>query len=56
MIAEETREAARRAARLGRIEYRDLPHVTDVAEAKAAGMPLVTKAADARARGRGGGA
>ena len=26
----ETRDAARRAAKLVKIEYRDLPHVTDV--------------------------
>lgn len=42
-VIAETRDAARRAARLARIDYRDLPHVTDVAEAKAAGQPLVTK-------------
>src|SRR5690606_22770232 len=29
-VVAETREAARRAAKLARITYRDLPHVTDV--------------------------
>jgi len=38
-----TREAARRAAKLVRIEYRDLPHVTDVDAAIAAGGTLVTE-------------
>ena len=33
----ETREAARRATRLAVIEYADLPHVTDIAGAKAGG-------------------
>ncbi|ASY65647.1 Xanthine dehydrogenase, molybdenum binding subunit (plasmid) [Sinorhizobium sojae CCBAU 05684] len=36
-----TRDAARRAAAKARIEYRDLPHVTDVLEAAAADYPLV---------------
>ncbi|ODR92024.1 xanthine dehydrogenase molybdopterin binding subunit [Sinorhizobium alkalisoli] len=36
-----TRDAARRAAAKVRIEYRDLPHVTDVVEAAAANYPLV---------------
>ncbi len=39
----ETRESARRAARLARIEYRDLPHATDVDAALAAGGHLVTE-------------
>jgi xanthine dehydrogenase large subunit len=39
----ETREAARRAAKLARIEYRDLPHVTDVEAAVVAGGKLVTE-------------
>jgi xanthine dehydrogenase large subunit len=39
----ETREAARRASRLARIEYRDLPHRTDVDAARAAGGRLVTE-------------
>lgn len=38
-----TREAARRAAKLVKIEYRDLPHVTDVDAAVAAGGKLVTE-------------
>jgi xanthine dehydrogenase large subunit len=37
------RDAARRAAKLVRIEYRDLPHVTDVAAAMRAGGALVTE-------------
>ncbi|MDB5540282.1 MAG: aldehyde oxidase [Devosia sp.] len=37
------REAARRAAKLVKIEYRDLPHVTDVDAAIAAGGKLVTE-------------
>jgi xanthine dehydrogenase large subunit len=39
----ETREAARRAAKLARIEYRDLPHATDVEAAMIAGGKLVTE-------------
>ena len=39
----ETREAARRACRLARIEYRDLPPVIDVDAALAAGGKLVTE-------------
>ena len=42
-VVAETRDAARRAARLARIDYRPLPHVTDVAEAIAADYPLVTE-------------
>jgi xanthine dehydrogenase large subunit len=42
-VVAETREAARRAARLAIVEYRDLPFVTDVAEAEEAGYPLVTE-------------
>jgi len=38
-----TREAARRAARLAKITYADLPHVTDVDAALAAGGKLVTE-------------
>ncbi|MGV3491793.1 MAG: xanthine dehydrogenase molybdopterin binding subunit [Devosia sp.] len=38
-----TREAARRAAKLVKIEYRDLPHFTDVDGAIAAGGRLVTE-------------
>jgi xanthine dehydrogenase large subunit len=36
-----SRDAARRAAARVRIEYRDLPHVTDVLEAAAANYPFV---------------
>ena len=39
----ETRDAARRAAKLVKIEYRDLPHVTDVAGAMRDGGKLVTE-------------
>ncbi|MDB5506309.1 MAG: aldehyde oxidase, partial [Devosia sp.] len=38
-----SRDAARRAARLAKIEYRDLPHVTDIAGALAAGGTVVTE-------------
>jgi xanthine dehydrogenase large subunit len=37
----ETREAARRASRLARITYRDLPHLTDIDASRAAGGRLV---------------
>ena len=40
-VIAETRDAARRAAVRVKIEYRDLPHVTDVLEAAAANYPLV---------------
>jgi xanthine dehydrogenase large subunit len=36
-----TRDAARRAARMAVVDYRELPFVTDVAEAESAGYPLV---------------
>ncbi|MHB1103319.1 MAG: xanthine dehydrogenase molybdopterin binding subunit [Devosia sp.] len=39
----ETRDAARRASRLARIEYRDLPAALDVDAARAAGGKLVTE-------------
>ncbi len=42
-VIAETRDAARRAAKLARVEYRDLPHVTDVAAAVDAGYPHVTE-------------
>ena len=42
-VIAETRDAARRAATLAKVEYRELPHVTDVAEAVAAGYPIVTE-------------
>ncbi len=41
-VIAETREAARRAARLAKIEYRDLPHFTDVTDTLANGAALVT--------------
>jgi xanthine dehydrogenase large subunit len=41
-VIAETRNAARRAARLVRIEARALPHITDVAEALEADAPVVT--------------
>lgn len=41
-VIAETRDAARRAARLARIEYRDLPFWTDVDAALANEAPLVT--------------
>ena len=40
-VIAETRDAARRAATLAKVEYRDLPHVTDVAEAVEADYPFV---------------
>ncbi len=42
-VIAETREAARRASKLVKIEYRELPHVTDVAAAMRAGGALVTE-------------
>jgi xanthine dehydrogenase large subunit len=42
-VVAETREQARRAARLAVVEYRELPFVIDVAEAEKAGYPLVTE-------------
>jgi xanthine dehydrogenase large subunit len=41
-VIAETRDAARRAAHLAKIEYRDLPHLNDVRAAQAAGGKLVT--------------
>ena len=41
-VIAETRDLARRAAKKARIDYRDLPHVTDVAAAVAADYPFVT--------------
>ncbi len=41
-VIAETRDAARRAARLGRIDYQDLPFETDVVAAMAAGHGVVT--------------
>jgi xanthine dehydrogenase large subunit len=42
-VIAETRDAARRAAHLAKVEYRVLPHVTDVGEAMEAGYPHVTE-------------
>ncbi|MFO1211045.1 MAG: xanthine dehydrogenase molybdopterin binding subunit [Amaricoccus sp.] len=42
-VIAETRDAARRAAKLAKVEYRDLPHVTDVAAAMDADYPHVTE-------------
>ncbi|WP_377296418.1 xanthine dehydrogenase molybdopterin binding subunit [Rhizobium sp. SGZ-381] len=41
VVIGESREAARRAARLARIDYRDLPHWTDIEGALANGAPMV---------------
>ncbi|MDX3926967.1 MAG: xanthine dehydrogenase molybdopterin binding subunit [Shinella sp.] len=41
-VVAETREAARRAARLAKVEYRDLPHLTDVTDTLENGATLVT--------------
>ncbi|MDK1490040.1 xanthine dehydrogenase molybdopterin binding subunit [Sinorhizobium sp. 7-81] len=41
-VIAETRDVARRAARLAKITYRDLPHMIDVADAIAGGGELVT--------------
>ncbi|TCN32431.1 xanthine dehydrogenase molybdopterin binding subunit [Sinorhizobium americanum] len=41
-VIAETRDIARRAARLAKITYRDLPHRIDVADAMAGGGELVT--------------
>lgn len=41
-VIAETRDIARRAARLARITYRDLPHITDAQQAIDAGGTLVT--------------
>jgi xanthine dehydrogenase large subunit len=42
-VIAETRDAARRAAQLAKVEYKPLPHVTDVAEAIEANYPFVTE-------------
>jgi xanthine dehydrogenase large subunit len=42
-VVAETRDAARRAAQLAKVEYRDLPHVVDVEEALEARYPFVTE-------------
>jgi xanthine dehydrogenase large subunit len=41
VVIGESREAARRAAKLANIEYRDLPHWTDIDGALANGAPMV---------------
>ena len=41
-VIAKTRDQARKAARLAKITYSDLPHITDVAEAQKAGGELVT--------------
>ncbi|WP_342628916.1 xanthine dehydrogenase molybdopterin binding subunit [Nguyenibacter vanlangensis] len=43
-VVAETRAAARRAARLARIEYEELPAILDIAQARAAGGALVWRA------------
>ncbi|HEX2147519.1 MAG TPA: molybdopterin cofactor-binding domain-containing protein, partial [Pseudorhizobium sp.] len=42
-VIAETRDQARRAARLAKIEYRNLPHWTDIEGALANGEPLVVQ-------------
>jgi len=42
-VLAETRDQARRAAQLAKVEYDALPHISDVGEAMAAGYPHVTK-------------
>ena len=42
-VIAETRDQARRAATLARIEYRDLPHWTDIDGARENGAPLVVE-------------
>ncbi|MCR6672364.1 xanthine dehydrogenase molybdopterin binding subunit [Devosia ginsengisoli] len=42
-VVAETRDQARRAAHLAKIEYRDLPHALDVRAAQAAGGAMVTE-------------
>ena len=41
-VVAETRDAARRAAKLARVDYEDLPHVLDAAAAREADYPYVT--------------
>jgi len=41
-VIAKTRDQARKAARLAKITYADLPHITDVAEAQKSGGELVT--------------
>lgn len=42
-VVAETRAAARSAAALAKVDYTQKPHFTDVADARAAGYPLVTE-------------
>ena len=42
VVVAETREIARAAARKAKLAYRDLPHATDILDARAQGYPLVT--------------
>ena len=42
-VVARTRAQAMDAARLARVEYRDLPHALDIDAAEAAGLPLVTE-------------
>ncbi|MCW2306369.1 xanthine dehydrogenase molybdopterin binding subunit [Rhodobium gokarnense] len=42
-VIAETREAARRAAKMARMDVEELPHVIDVADARDAGYPNVTE-------------
>ncbi|MFP9138393.1 xanthine dehydrogenase molybdopterin binding subunit [Devosia sp. XGJD_8] len=42
-VIAETRDLARRAAHLAKVEYRDLPYATDIRAAQAAGGQLVTE-------------
>ncbi len=53
-VVAETRDAARRAAKLAKVDYEDLPHALDPEAAQAAGMgyvtpPLTLKRGDAKA-------
>ncbi|UHD43992.1 xanthine dehydrogenase molybdopterin binding subunit [Aureimonas altamirensis] len=41
-VVAQTRELARRAARLAKVHYRKLPHALDIESARAAGYPYVT--------------
>lgn len=42
-VIAETRDQARRAAILAKVEYKNLPHIVDVTEADTAGYPMVTE-------------
>ncbi len=45
-VIAETRDAARRAAKLVKVDYEDLPHVLDAAEARQQDYPLRDSAAE----------